>query len=117
MAIKHSLLALALGFSASAIIAFADEQPIIINNNTSPPPAAQNNTQNNSSGCSGQTSVDPNAQRPGTYYSTNPNGGTDTQYTTGDKTPYSADINCNNNNNVVAQPYVYVPAPPVPGPR
>ncbi len=116
MSIKHSVLALTLGLSASAFIAFADTQPIIINNNAAPPAQQNNNQNNNSSGCSGQTSVDPNAQRPGTYYSTNPKGGTDTQYTTGDKTPYSADINCNNNNNMV-QPYVYVPSPPAPGPR
>lgn len=117
MAIKQSLLALTIGFSASALIAFADTQPIIINNNASPPPAQNNNNnQSNNSGCQ-QSSVDPNAQRPGVYYQSNPNGGTDTQYTTGDKTPYTADINCNNNNNMVAQPYVYVPSPPVPGPR
>ncbi|HEU5282102.1 MAG TPA: hypothetical protein VFU82_09010 [Gammaproteobacteria bacterium] len=117
MAIKYTLLAFALGCSASAFIAFADTPPIIINNNAPAAPAPQNNNQNNNTGCNGQSSVDPNAQRPGVYYQTNPNGGTDTQYTTGDKTPYTADTNCNNNNNVVAQPYVYVPSPPVPGPR
>lgn len=115
MRLKHSLFAFILGFSAS--VAFADSPPIIINNNAPTAAQPQNNAQNNSSGCSGQTSVDPNAQRPGTYYRSNPNGGMDTQYTTGDKTPYSADINCNNNNNMVAQPYVYVPSPPAPGPR
>lgn len=92
----------------TATAALADSPPIIINNNTAPPASSSqpSSTQN----CQNQQQVDPNAQRPGTYYSKNPNGGTDTNYTTGDKTPYNADINCNNTT-VPIQPYVYAPLP------
>lgn len=92
------------------MIALADSPPVIINNNANQP---ANTQPSNTQGCNNQSSVDPNAQRPGTYYQSNPNGGTDTIYTTGDKTPYNADINCNNNSTpVTVQPYVYAPLPP-----
>ena len=80
---------------------------VVINNNTQAAPAQSsgsgcNNNQDNSQG-----------MRPGVYYQSNPNGGINTDYTTGDKTPYNVDNSCNNPPPV--QPYVYAPASP-PGP-
>lgn len=101
-----------LPFIMSPFIALADSPPVIINNNNSQPSTTQPST---TQGCNNQSSVDPNAERPGTYYQSNPKGGTDTIYTTGDKTPYNADINCNSTP-VTVQPYVYAPVPPSPKP-
>lgn len=96
----------------------ADSQPIIINNNANntPPPAASGTTApNNSNGCNTPPPSSDNTLRPGTYYQTDPRGGMDTVYTTGDKQMYNADVNCNNNN-VPIQPYVYAPGPMPPSP-
>lgn len=92
----------------------ADSPPIIINNNTAAPSGAPQSSAP-TSGCNNSGSNSSDNMRPGTYYQTNPNGGTNTIYTTGDKTPYDADINCNNTP-VTVQPYVYAPTPPLPSP-
>lgn len=108
---------LALLFSCIALTStYADDNQITINNNAATPPQSQ---ANNNNGCVGNNNQ-PEGMRPGTYYTSNPNGGTDTVYTTGDKTPYNLnDSNgCDNNNNIttpIIQPYI---GPgPRPGPR
>ena len=86
------------------------ETPVTIinnNNNTVQQPAPNQNA-NDNQGNNFSTST----QRPGTYYQSHPTGGFDTVYTTGDKTPYNADINSNNNNNntqPIIQPFIYGP--------
>lgn len=93
--------------------AAAADNPIIINNNV---PQQAPNT--NNSGCNNNNQAN-NYQGPpqGTSYQTNPRGGTDTIYSTGNKQPYIVDNNCNNNPPI--QPFVYAqpPGPPVPVPR
>lgn len=96
------------GLLYSAVV--AAENPIIINNNVQQPQQAPSN---NSSNCNNQSNNN-QGPPPGTYYQTNPHGGTDTVYSTGNKQPYVVDNNCNNNS--VIQPYVYAqpPGPPMP---
>lgn len=86
------------------------QAPVIINNNNNnnPPPQSGSNCNNNQA--SNKKEV-----RPGTYYQSNPQGGMDTVYTTGDKTPYVVDNN--NCNQPLVQPYVYGVQPGPPGPR
>ncbi len=92
--------------------AFADAPVVINNNNTNnQPPQSGSNCNNNQASKKKEV-------RPGTYYQSNPQGGMDTVYTTGDKTPYVVDNN--NCNQPMVQPYVYgvQPGPPgPPGPR
>jgi hypothetical protein len=88
------------GFSLTNCYA---ENPVIINNNNNNNPPTQNNNCNGNQSAAPQTS---DAQRPGTYYRSNPSGGTDTIYTTGDKTPYIVDNNNNCNNQPIIQPYI-----------
>ncbi len=112
----HSIsLCLITSFVATNLYA---DNPITINNNYSSGQASQNNAPSSNCNNSSQN-TNANAQRPGTYYQSNPNGGNDTIYTTGDKTPYNADINSNCNSAPIIQPFVYGPnAPgPWPGPR
>lgn len=108
---KANLTLLSLALVCTAVTCYAD-QPIIINNNNNnaQPPQQNNNCNDNQSSNNGQ--------KPGTYYQSNPRGGTDTVYTTGDKQPYIVDNNCNNTNTPIIQPYVYTNPPgPGPGPR
>lgn len=93
--------------------AYADP-PIVINNNNSNASAPPANSGCNNSAPSGHN---PNDLRPGTYYKADPNGGTDTVYTTGDKTPYMIDNNNCNNNQPIVQPYIYGTQPVPPRPR
>lgn len=121
MKINQLILGCALILSGAAFysaLSQADSPPIIINNNANntPAPAASGTApaNNNGNGCN-TSSNNNNTLRPGTYYQTDPRGGMDTVYTTGDKSMYNADVNCNNNN-VPIQPYVYAPAPMPPSP-
>jgi hypothetical protein len=84
-------------------LAYANAEQININNNNTP---ADNTQAQNNCGNPVNTNQGDN-QRPGTYYSSNPGGGTDTIYTTGDKTPYIIDNNNCNNNIPLVQPYIY----------
>lgn len=96
-----SLFALTLVTTLMMHCAYAESPVNIINNNYPAPPnqpAPSQNCHNN------QANAD-TGQRPGTYYQSNPNGGNDTVYTTGDKTPYIVDSNCNNQ--PLVQPYIY----------
>lgn len=79
---------------------FADNTNVTINNGSQSEP--QQNCQNNQSS-------NQNENTGGVYYKSNPNGGTDTVYTTGNKQPYIVDNNCNNT--PIVQPYVYAPGP------
>lgn len=99
---------------ATSISAFADN--VTVNNYGPAQTNNPNNNPNNSSGCNNYR--DNSGIKPGTYYQSNPHGGTDTVYTTGDKQPFIVDPNCNNNNtsSPVIQPYINAPGPR-PGPR
>lgn len=97
--------------SLLAVSACYADQPIVINNNNNNSQPAQQ-----SSNCNDNSQNDNSGQKPGTYYQSNPRGGTDTVYTTGDKKPYIVDNdNCNNTPPII-QPYVYS-NPPGPRPR
>lgn len=95
---KSSLIALTIGTALMMNCVRADSPVNIINNNY---PAQQTPSQN----CNNNQANDDTGQRPGTYYQSNPNGGNDTVYTTGDKKPYIVDNNCNNQ--PIVQPYIY----------
>lgn len=86
----------------------------IINNNTTNMNPGTPNQPQNSSGCSQNTSTSTNNVAPGVYKQQNADGSSQTNYTTGTKQPYSADINCNSQ--PVPQPYVYT-QPPAPMPH
>lgn len=79
---------------------YADQ--VVINNNTQP-------ADSNQPTCNNQPSNQPQGLRPGTYSQQNPDGTYSTVYTTGDKTPYIVDNNCNQQ--PVIQPYVYTQPP------
>jgi len=97
MTTKSSLMLL--NFMLCIIGTSAIAETTIINNY---PPNNSNQQTNN---CQSQDNGP--GKPPGTYYQSNPHGGTDTVYSTGEKEPYIVD-NCNNNPAVV-QPYVFTP--------
>jgi hypothetical protein len=109
---KKILSLLAISIIAASTSVSADNS-ITINNNNSQPPA--NNSQNNQSACNDNQDSDPGTPA-GTYYQSNPHGGTDTVYTTGTKKPYIVDNPCNNQQPAYIAPQIFpqiTPQPPV----
>jgi hypothetical protein len=109
-----SSMALLVTLLAIAPVTFADN-PVIINNNY---PQQQSNqaeqgNHGNTPPCNNHQ-ADNSGPPPGTYYQSNPHGGTDTVYSTGNKQPYIVDNNCNNVQNPIIEPNVYPPNSPSP---
>jgi len=104
----------------------AADNNITINNNYPPQQQGQNNqgNQGNQGNQSNQGGQGPSGNNqsygtdtpPGTYYQSNPHGGMDTVYTTGDKKPYIVDNNNNNMQQPIIEPNVYPPTNPAPKP-
>lgn len=113
MELRKSLLTLCLyGISFSVL---ADQPTVIINNNAPAQAAPQQPQQQPQQNQAQQNNDD--GLPPGTYYQSNPHGGTDTVYTTGKKTPYDINEGASNSQPPV-MPYVYpnAPAPTPPAP-
>lgn len=109
MEFKKTLLSL--GLYGLALTAFADQPTVIINNNAPAQQAAPQQQQQQAQ----QQNDD--GTPPGTYYQSNPHGGTDTVYTTGKKNPYDINEGTSNTQAPII-PYVYpnAPAPTPPAP-
>lgn len=119
---KKTMGLLAIYICAISNSVFADNS-VTINNNYAPPSEPSNNqssqnNSNNSSNCNNPSNSGFDGAPQGTSYQSNPHGGTDTVYSTGNKQPYVVDNNCNNNQPpIIPQVYPNMPGPgPYPDP-